>query len=382
MNKEREKYARGFIEVDLDKIIANARNIKNHIKQGTKIIAVIKTDGYGHGSVPIAKALEKESIIYGYAVATEEEALELIEAGITLPVIILGYTFPYAYEEMAKKGIEPAVFRSDMVKRMGEAAMKMKTKMKVHIKVDTGMGRIGVLPDEAGFDFVKQTMDTEGIEIAGIFTHFTRADEEDITTATMQYNKFIEFVSRIEKELGLTNVLKHCSNSAGILQVPNADMDAVRAGIGLYGLYPSKEVKLNGVELYPALSFYSTIVFIKDMPAGCPISYGGTYVTTKMTKVATIPVGYGDGYPRSLSNKGYVLIHGKKAPILGRVCMDQMMVDVTDISEVREGDKVTLIGKDGEEELSANYLGDISGRFNYELVCDLGKRIPRLYIGG
>ena len=253
--------------------------------------------------------------------------------------------------------------------------------MKVHIKVDTGMSRIGIFPDDEGFAFVKELSEMKGIEIEGIFTHFARADEKDKTSAKEQMAKFKAFTERIETKLGLTGLIKDCSNSAGILELPEANMDVVRAGIILYGLAPSDEVDMKRISLRPALSLISTIVYTKWLESGTPISYGGTYVTDKPTKVATIPLGYGDGYPRSLSNKGFVLIHGKKAPILGRVCMDQFMVDVTHIPEAKAGDKVTLIGTDGDMEISADELGEISGRFNYELMCDLGKRIPRVYVG-
>ncbi len=379
MNIERERYARGYIEVNIKNIVNNINSMKEHIQPETKIIAVVKTDGYGHGAIPIVKAIEHLECIYGFAVATEEEAIEIVKTGVSKPVIILGYTFPYAYKEMAEKGIETTVFREDMLEEMGRAANSVGKTMKVHIKVDTGMGRIGISPDEEGLEFVKKAINTKGIEVVGIFTHFAKADEEDVSSAREQLATYNQFVIRVERELGVKNLLKHCSNSAAILQMPEAGLDAVRAGIALYGLEPSNEVQKNGIMLRPALSFYSTIIFVKDMPKGSPISYGGTYITNKLTKVATVPVGYGDGYPRSLSNKGYVLIRGEKAPILGRVCMDQMMVDVTDIKDVKEGDRVTLIGKDGQLEISANFLGELSGRFNYELVCDLGKRIPRLH---
>ncbi|MBQ7956186.1 MAG: alanine racemase [Lachnospiraceae bacterium] len=380
MENKTECYGRGYIEVNLEHILSNAEEIKKHIGTKTQIVGVIKTDGYGHGSVALAKALEKLDCMYGFAVATEEEAMELIEAGVKLPVMILGYTFPYAYEEMAKHGIEPAVFRADMLSEMGKAALKMGKKMRVHVKVDTGMGRIGITPDEKGLQFVKQAVNTAGIELAGIFTHFARADEENKDSAKEQLKKFEDFITMVKAE-GISGFLCHCSNSAAIMELPESHMDLVRSGIILYGLKPSDEVNMKALELRPALSFYSSIVYIKEMPKGAPISYGGTFVTPKEMRVATIPIGYGDGYPRSLSNKGYVLICGKKAPILGKVCMDQMMVDVTEIPDAKEGDKVTLIGKDGAEEITADFLGDLSGRFNYELICDLGKRIPRLYRG-
>ncbi len=377
-----EQYARGYAQVDLDAIVSNMKNMSKHIKAGTKMIGVIKTDGYGHGSIPIAKTLQKYDFMYGFAVATAEEAFELRENDITLPILILGHTFPYSYERLIKEEIRFTVFSTDMVETLAKEAAKLGKKAKVHIKVDTGMNRIGIMPDEEGFSFVEKLSHMKDIEIEGIFTHFARADEKDKTYAYAQLDKFKVFTQRIETELGLTRLVKDCSNSAGILEMPEANMDVVRAGITLYGLAPSADVDMSVVDLRPALSLYSTVVYTKWVPAGSPVSYGGTYVTDRETHIATIPLGYGDGYPRGLSNKGYVLIRGQKAPILGRVCMDQFMVDITDIKNAREGDKVTLIGRDGEEEISANTLGDLSGRFNYELVCDLSKRIPRIYIGG
>lgn len=376
-----QKYARGYALVDLDAIRSNMVNMHEHLKPGTKMIGVIKTDGYGHGSVPIARMLQKLDFMYGFAVATAEEAFELRDHGIQMPILILGYTFPYSYEKIVEKDIRPCVFRYDMVEDIGRVAVKQNKRAKVHIKVDTGMGRIGIMPDEAGFDFVKRVRDTAGIEIEGVFTHFARADEKDKSYSKKQLEIFKEFTHRLESELGLTGLIKDCSNSAGILEIPEANMDVVRAGITLYGLSPSQEVDMSIIPLKPALSLYSTVIFVKWLEAGYPISYGGTYTTSKRTKIATVPLGYGDGYPRSLSNIGYVLIRGQRAPIVGRVCMDQFMVDVTDIPDVAEGDRVTLIGKDGYDEITADELGRISGRFNYEFMCDLSKRIPRVYIG-
>lgn len=373
------RYGRGYIEVNLQNIISNVENMQKEICPETQMIAVIKTDGYGHGSVPVAKALTGHKGLYGFAVATDEEAMQLIREGIKEPVIVLGYTFPYAYEEMALCGIEPTVFRLDMAKQMGEVARKAGKNLRVHIKVDTGMGRIGVFPDETGLEFVKQVSQIEGLEIAGVFTHFAGADEADKTFAYKQLSVFKEFVSKI-KEMGIDGFICHCSNSAAIVSMPEANMDAVRAGITLYGLRPSANINLKEHHLKPVLAFYSSIVFVKEVPAGFPVSYGSTFVSDKPMRIATVPIGYGDGYPRSLSGKGYVLVRGQKAPILGRICMDQMMIDVTHILEAEEGDKVTLIGLDGDEKITADDLGELSGRFNYELVCDLGNRIPRHYI--
>ena len=371
---------RGYIQVDLDAILSNMRNMKANIAEHTKMIGVIKADGYGHGCVPIAHCLEQLDFVFGFAVATAEEALVLRRAGVKKPILILGYTFPYSYEMLAREEIRPTVFRYDTIPELVSAAKSTGHPVKVHIKVDTGMSRIGITPDEEGLRFVKELMNQDGIEIEGIFTHFAKADYRDKSDAERQLACFISFLQLIEDRLKLSIPVKHCSNSAGILEMPEANMDVVRAGITLYGLYPSDEVSREAVALTPALSFYSHIVYVKTIHAGQSVSYGGTFTAEKDMRVATVPVGYGDGYPRSLSGRGYVLIHGKKAPILGRVCMDQFMVDVSDIPEAKEGDRVTLIGYDKTEHISVELLGDMSGRFNYELVCDLGKRIPRVYI--
>lgn len=372
-------YKRGWIEVDLDAIVHNMESMNCHIADHTKMLGVIKTDGYGHGSVPIAKCLEPLDFMFGFAVATPEEAQLLRDAGICKPILLLGYSFPYCYEMLAKENIRPAVFRYDSVEALEKAAEKTGCTIKVHIKVDTGMSRVGITPDEEGLKFVAYLMNRKGIEVEGIFTHFAKADEKDKADAKQQLIRFEKFVCLIREKLGLEIPLKHCSNSAAILEMPEANMDLVRAGITLYGLQPSHEVKGEQIGLRPALAFYSHIVYIKTIHKGQQVSYGGHFTAREDMRIATIPVGYGDGYPRTLSEKGYVLVCGKKAPILGRVCMDQFMVDVSHIPEAKEDDVVTLIGKDGAESISAEDLGDLSGRFNYELVCDLGKRIPRVY---
>ena len=379
LQEKLESYQRVWAEVDLDAIWENMVHMKENIAENTKILAVIKTDGYGHGGVPIAKMLEQLDFMFGYAAATYEEAHVLREAGVKKPILILGYTFPYCYEELIREEIRPAVYRRDTVEELVAAAAKVGKKAKVHIKVDTGMGRIGITPDEEGLEFVRFLMGHPELEVEGIFTHFAKSDEEDKTSANHQLALFQNFIDRIQTELGLTIPVKHCANSAAILEMPQANMDMVRAGITTYGLYPSEEVSKDIVPLRAAMSLYSHIVYCKTIHAGQSVSYGGLFTAQKDTRVATIPVGYGDGYPRSLSGKGYVLIRGKKAPILGRVCMDQFMVDISEIPGVMEGDKVTLLGVDGTERITAEELGELSGRFNYEFVCDLGKRIPRVY---
>ncbi len=380
-----ERYQRGYAQIDLDAVKSNMEHMKANIGAATKIMGVIKTDGYGHGAVPIARELEKLDYLYGFAVATAEEACILRNGGISRPILILGYTFPYSYEKMIQEEVSLALFRRDTlealshtVKRLGQSGIDKKAK--VHIKVDTGMSRIGIKPDQEGLSFVADAFQTPGIEVEGIFTHFARADETDKTPAKQQIALFRRFIDQIQEKTGREIPIKHCSNSAGIVELPQANMDLVRAGITLYGLWPSPQVKRDIVPLTPVMSLYSTIVYVKEIEAGVSVSYGGTFTAPERMRIATVPIGYGDGYPRGLSGKGFVLVHGKKAPILGRVCMDQFMIDVTEIPEAAEGDRVTLIGRDGQEQITMEQLGELSGRFNYEFACCIGKRVPRIYI--
>lgn len=383
----KEEYQRVYAEINLDAVRNNMDHMKANVSPDTKMLGVIKTDGYGHGAVPIAKELEPLDYMFGFAVATAEEAFILRHNGITKPILILGYTFPYSYEKLLREEVRIAVFRYDTLKELEKtyASLAKKgigKKAKVHIKVDTGMSRIGIRADEEGLRFVQKVFETDGIEVEGIFTHFARADEEDKTAANRQLKIFSDFISQIKERTGKEIPVRHCSNSAGIIELPAANMDVVRAGIALYGLWPSEQVNREIVKLTPVLSLYSHIVYIKEIEAGTSVSYGGTFTAQDRMRIATIPVGYGDGYARGLSGKGYVLLHGKKAPILGRVCMDQFMVDVSNIPEAMEGDKVTLIGADGDEKITMEQLGELSGRFNYEFACDIGKRVPRVYTKG
>ena len=370
-------------EIDLSAISFNMESMHRNLAPGTSMIAVVKTDGYGHGATAIAQKIEDIPYLWGFAVATFEEAVELRNAGIAKPVLILGYVFPYCYESLACKGIRPAVFRKDMLEELALAAKKTGHPAVIHVAVDTGMSRIGITPDDSGMEFIRRVLELHkdgSVILEGIFTHFSRADETSLDHTRTQIRRFSAFTKRIEEELGYRIPLQHASNSAGIIRLPEANFDLVRAGITLYGLWPSSDVPREPVPLRPVMSLHSHVVYVKTLPADSQISYGGTYVTQKDERIATIPVGYGDGYPRSLSNKGYVLIRGQKAPIRGRVCMDQMMVDVTHIPDVQEGDLVTLIGKDHDREITMEELGDMSGRFNYELACDISPRVPRVFI--
>lgn len=371
-------HSRVYANIDLDAWKHNLKAVHALLSENTRIIAVIKTDAYGHGAVQTAKAAEPYDFLYGFAVATAEEALCLRRHGITKPVLILGYVFPEHYQMLAEYEIRPAVFTLETALQLSQAAQKAGKDMRIHIKIDTGMSRIGMQVNEENAKIIAQIASLPHIITEGIFTHFARADEADKTSAEHQLAQFEKMIS-LTKALGVTIPYRHCSNSAGIIDLRQADMDFVRAGIILYGLWPSDEVKKNRIDLKPVLELKSHVAYVKKLDPGRSISYGGTYTLTEERTVATIPVGYGDGYPRSLSNKGYVLIHGQKAPILGRVCMDQFMADVTQIPDVKAGDTVTLAGKDGNLILTLEELGEISGRFNYEFACCLGKRIPRVY---
>ena len=373
-----EQYQRVYAGIDLDALLSNMEHMKANIREETQMIAVIKTDGYGHGAIPIAAEMEKLPYVFGFAVATVEEAVILRNSAIKKPVLILGFTFPYANRDIVAYDIRPTVFKMDMAEELSAEAVRQNKIVNVHIKVDTGMNRIGVTPSVDSVSLIKKISELPNIRMEGIFTHFAQADMTDREPTNQQLNKFNDYVTLL-KENGVTFEYQHCSNSAGIIEFEEANKDIVRAGITMYGLWPSNEINFDRISLTPVLSLKSHIIYIKEIEQGDAVSYGGTYIAKERRRVATIPVGYGDGYPRALSNIGYVLIRGRKAPIIGRVCMDQFMVDVTDIPDAVEYDEVTLIGRDGENVITIEELSELSGRFNYELVCDLGKRIPHVY---
>lgn len=374
------EYSRVYAQIDLDAIEHNLMQIGRQTGPHARVLAVVKCDGYGHGSVPIARAIENMDMVGGFATATAEEAMELRQAGIQKPILILGYTFPYAYEELVRQGVRLTVFREDTLERLEKAAQCAGKKAFVHVKVDTGMGRIGIQPREENLAFLRRIVDSEALELEGIFTHFAKADEKDMSYTLEQMRQFKQFVALAQEQLGLKIPCCHAANSAGIIRMEEAHLDLVRAGIILYGLCPSEDMAGEADWLRPALSLHSHLVYVKEIGPGQSISYGGTFTADRKMRVGTVPVGYGDGYPRSLSGKGFVLIHGMRAPILGRVCMDQFMVDLSELPRAAEGDPVVLIGRDGQEEITASELGDLSGRFNYELMCDLSPRVPRVYL--
>lgn len=374
-----EKNNRVKAVISLDAVEQNFREMRKNIAEDTKMIAVVKADAYGHGAVPIAHLIEDYDYIWGFAAATAEEAVHLRQAGITKPILILGIVFDEYFPELVQYDIRPAVCEYDEAKKLSDEAVLQNKTVHIHIALDTGMTRIGYADIPESVEEIKKIAELPNLEIEGMFTHFARADEYDRSPAMVQLERYQDFSKRVE-EAGVDIPLHHCSNSAGIIRVPEANLSIVRAGITIYGIYPSSEVERDIVKLAPVMELKSHITYVKDVPAGATISYGGTYVADKKRRVATIPVGYADGYPRQLSNKGWVLIHGKKAPILGRVCMDQFMADVTEIDNVKKGDEVTLLGRDGDEFISIEEMGDLCGRFSYEFACDISPRVPRVYI--
>jgi len=373
------RFERVWATVSLDAISENMNAMYKNLNGNTKVLAVIKADGYGHGALPIAKMFEEIDYVFGYAVATVEEALTLRENDIRKNILILGHVFENAYNNIISNEIRVTIFNYESAKLLSDYAIKLNRKAIIHIKVDTGMSRIGFLPNESSIQIINAISKLPMITVEGIFTHFAKADCVNKETTRKQFRVFSEFVDRVEQSLRYRIPIHHCANSAAIMEMPETEMDMVRAGISMYGLWPSEEMRRDAIQLHPAFSLKSHIIFIKEIEKGTSVSYGETYTAEKRTRIATIPVGYGDGYPRMLSNRGHIIIRGKYAPIVGRICMDQFMVDITDIPEAKELDEVILIGSSETLEISAEEIGELSGRFNYELLCDINKRVPRIY---
>lgn len=362
-----------WAEIDLGAIASNVRNIKQKIGESTKLCAVVKADAYGHGTVQVARTALAEGADY-LAVAVLREAEELRHGGITAPILILGATPIVQARDIIEHDVEQAIFSLDMAKALSEMAVVMNKVARVHIKVDTGMMRVGIHPEDTG-SFVKEVMALPNIKIEGIFSHFAMADVRDKTSAYEQLDRF-RYAVQLAEEAGADIPLKHIANSAAILEMPESYMNMVRAGIILYGLLPSDEVTSSFV-LQPAMTLKAEVMYLKDVPEGAGISYGYTYHTLRPSRIATLPVGYADGWSRRLSDKADVTIAGKRVPIVGRICMDQCMVDVTELERVNVGDEVILFGEGGRTaEEVAEWLDTIS----YEVICMIGKRVPRQYI--
>ncbi len=379
MIRDNKKYYRVQANVNLEAIKHNLREMRKKLKSDTKLMAVIKADAYGHGSVALAKAIRKSDLMIDYyGVAIIEEAVELREAGIDKPILVFGYTSKEQYDLVVAYDITQTIYQYDMAINLSQEAKKQNKTAKIHIKVDTGMTRLGFTDTQESIEEIKRIAALENIEIEGLFSHFARADEKDRVSAELQLKRYMAFTDMLEKEQ-IHIPIKHLANSAGIIEFPEAYFNMVRCGIATYGIYPSSEVNQKEFKLIPAMELKTHVVFVKDVDAGVGVSYGATYVTNRKTRIATIPVGYADGYSRNLSNSGKVIIHGKFAPIIGKVCMDQFMVDVSNIEDVKQGDTVTLLGRDGDAYISAEELAKWSHSFAYELVCTVGKRIPRVY---
>lgn len=366
-------------EIDLSAIRNNLELMRACLPDNVPITAVIKADGYGHGAVRLAQEIEELPYVRGYAVATAEEACALADAGIRKPVLILGYVFPESWEDLILRGVRLCIFDRASAEGLSAEAVRLGKPAFVHLAVDTGMSRIGFQTDESSVKEIRAIASLPGIVIEGMFTHFARADEEDLTKAKEQNRRFLAFADQV-RAAGVGVPLLHSANSAAIFRLPEAHLSFVRAGITLYGLQPSDYTEQVIRGLRPAMRVVSHISHVKTLPAGREISYGGTYRTERPTRIATIPAGYADGYPRTLSGKAEILVHGKRVPVTGRICMDQFMADVTDIPDVKAGDEAVLLGKQGDEEIRAEELGALSGRFNYELVCDFSARVPRVFL--
>ena len=374
------KFSRICARISFDAIDRNLQIMKEKLADGTSVCAVIKADAYGHGALQIARHIQYSSSVWGFACATAEEAMQLRMGGIMKPIVLLGYSFPESYDDIIDYDLRPAVFDMETAKRLSERSLVLEHPVRIHIALDTGMGRIGFLYDDPdAVQTVKAINALPNLEIEGMFTHYARADETSLAPAETQLIRYLDFRKKLE-DAGIRIPLCHTANSASIMRFPESHLDMVRAGITLYGLPPSEETAQEMQDLKPVMELISHISYVKTVAAGTPVSYGGTYVTGKETKIATVPVGYADGYPRSLSGKGFVLIHGTRVPIIGRVCMDQFMVDVSSLEHVCPGDEVVLMGCQETQSITAMELASLSGRFHYELVSDISKRVPRSYI--
>lgn len=362
--------------IDLDAIRHNIQAV--HERAGVPVMAIIKADAYGHGAVEIARHIDGDCAFFG--VSSILEALELRQAGIEKPILILGYTPVAAFPEAIRQGIRPAIFRYEDALALSQAATALGMTAKFHIAVDTGMSRIGfqVTPEEA--DICARIAALPNVEAEGLFSHLATADCADLTRARHQAALFDQFDEMLRSR-GVTIRLRHLDNSAGVMNF-HCKYELVRSGIVTYGMYPSTEVDPSVLDLRPALRWESRITHLKTLEPGREIGYGGTYTTTRPTRVATVPVGYADGYRRNLSGRFYVLIRGKKAPILGRICMDQMMVDVTEIPDAALNDTVVLVGKSGDLNISVEEIAAQGDSFNYEFVCGISRRVPRVYLLG
>ena len=364
------------VKIDLDAISRNFDAVRE--KAGVKVMAVVKADAYGHGAIQVARLLQDKCAFFG--VSSMLEAMELRRAGLHTPILILGHAPVNAYPTAIREGIRPTIFHYEDAQALSCAAQEAGLPAPFHFAVDTGMSRLGFQPTEESADLCAKIAGMPGLVPEGLFSHFATADCADLSRARLQAERFDRFDAML-KERGVNIPIRHMDNSAGLMNFPN-HYEMVRSGIVTYGMYPSEEVSSDLLKLEPALQFLSRVSHVKTLPAGREVSYGGTFVTTRETRIATVPVGYADGYRRKLSGNFYVLIHGKRAPILGRICMDQLMVDVTEIPETAVNDRVTLVGRDGDEVITMEAIAAAADSFNYEFVCGISRRVPRIYTSG
>ena len=373
------KLNRAWAEINLDNIAHNVREIRRVTNKNAEIMGVVKADAYGHGVFEVTRTLLSNGVSR-LAVSMLDEAIQLRREGIEVPILILGYTDPARANEILENDVTQSVYSHELAQALSKEAVRQGKKVKLHIKIDTGMSRIGFMP---GYSAVKNVIEIEklpNVIIEGLFTHFASADERDRDYTLMQFEKFMSICCELQR-IGIHIPVKHCANSAGIIEYPEMHLDMVRPGIILYGMYPSNEVCKEKIDLKPAMTLKANVIMVKEVEKNTPISYGRIFTTERKSKIATIPIGYADGYSRMLSNKGRVLINGQFAPVVGRICMDQCMIDVTDIEgDVEVGDEIVLIGEQGQRNISVEDVAETIGIINYELVCIVGKRIPRAYV--
>ncbi len=375
------KLNRAWAEIDLDAIAHNTREIKKLTGKRVELMGVVKADAYGHGVLEVVRTLLENGVTQ-LAVSMLDEAIQIRKMGIGVPILILSYTDPARADEIILNEVTQTVFSLELAQALSDASVRLGKSVKIHVKIDTGMTRVGFMP---GYSAVKNIIEIgkmPGLIIEGLFTHFASADECEKDYTLMQFERFMSVCGELAR-MGIHIPIKHTCNSGGIIQYPQMHLDMVRAGIILYGLYPSNEVSRSSIDLKPAMTLKANVILVKDVENDVCVSYGRTFHTSRKSRIATIPIGYADGYTRLMSNKGCMLVNGEFAPVVGRICMDQCMIDVTDLKhDVRVGDEVVIFGSQGGAGISVDEIAAGVGTINYELVCIIGKRIPRVYIKG
>ncbi len=372
-------FNRAWAEINLDHIAHNMKEIRRLVGKRTEIMAVVKADAYGHGTLETVPTL-LESGATRLAVSMIDEAIQLRKIGIEVPILVLSYTDPRRVHELIQYNITQTVYSHELAEALSEEALRQGTKAKIHIKIDTGMTRVGFKPGYSAVKDVVAIMKLKGIIVEGIFTHFAVADEKDRTYTIQQFELFDSIIEELNR-IGVLIPIRHVSNSAAILQYPEMTLEMVRPGVILYGIYPSSEVDRSIISLKPAMTLKANIILVKDVEEKVSVSYGRRFTTARKSRIATIPIGYADGYSRLLTGKARVLVNGQYAPVVGTICMDQCMIDVTDIEgDVKLGDEVVLMGRQGDKEITADEIASLMGTIPYETVCIIGKRIPRVYL--